>query len=109
MQDGITETNHGIIDYLLVTSTDFWDVWPTMCVTSFRPSSAGDWNSGTPRPSANNEQNRQYILDTGATIRELTKEQRAAWVEAMKPVWEKFVGDIGQDVIDAAVSYNSTN
>ena len=25
MQDGITETNHGMIDYLVVTSTDCWD------------------------------------------------------------------------------------
>ena len=28
VQDGITETNHGIIDYLVVTSTDFWDGLP---------------------------------------------------------------------------------
>jgi len=25
VQDGITETDHGIIDYLLVTNTDWWD------------------------------------------------------------------------------------
>ena len=25
VQDGITETNHGIIDYLVVTSTEWWD------------------------------------------------------------------------------------
>ena len=25
VQDGVTETNHGIIDYMLVTSTDWWD------------------------------------------------------------------------------------
>ena len=25
VQDGITETNHGVLDYLLVTSADFWD------------------------------------------------------------------------------------
>ena len=25
VQDGITESNHGIIDYLVVTSTDWWD------------------------------------------------------------------------------------
>ena len=29
MQDGTTETNHGIIDYLVVTSTDFWD-WDSL-------------------------------------------------------------------------------
>jgi len=28
VQDGTTETDHGIIDYLVVTSTDFWDGLP---------------------------------------------------------------------------------
>jgi len=28
VQDGVTVTDHGIIDYLLVTSTDFWDGLP---------------------------------------------------------------------------------
>ena len=29
VQDGTTETDHGIIDYLVVTSTDFWDGLPS--------------------------------------------------------------------------------
>ncbi|NMU47544.1 TRAP transporter substrate-binding protein DctP, partial [Vibrio parahaemolyticus] len=28
VQDGITETNHGILDYLVVTSNDFWKNLP---------------------------------------------------------------------------------
>jgi C4-dicarboxylate transporter DctQ subunit len=28
VQDGVTETNHGIIDYLVVTSTEWWDGLP---------------------------------------------------------------------------------
>ncbi|KOO12586.1 C4-dicarboxylate ABC transporter, partial [Vibrio xuii] len=28
VQDGITETNHGILDYLVVTSNDFWKDLP---------------------------------------------------------------------------------
>ncbi len=28
VQDGITETNHGILDYLVVTSNDFWQKLP---------------------------------------------------------------------------------
>ena len=41
------------------------------------------------------EATRQAILDTGATIRELSDEERQAWVDAMKPVWEQFEGDVG--------------
>ncbi|MCP4343168.1 MAG: hypothetical protein GY799_30915 [Desulfobulbaceae bacterium] len=37
----------------------------------------------------------------------LAPAQRSKWVEAMKPVWKKFEGDVGKDVIDAA--YGSNN
>ncbi len=53
--------------------------------------------------------NRQRILDAGTTIRVLTPEQRKAWVETMKPVWTKFEGDIGTDLIEAAQSANNAS
>ena len=54
-----------------------------------------------------NGEARQAIIDAGGVVRELTPEQRAAWVEAMKPVWDKFAGDVGQDMIDAAQAINA--
>ena len=38
---------------------------------------------------------------------DLTPEQREAWVSAMKPVWDQFAGDVGQDMIDAAQAINA--
>jgi C4-dicarboxylate-binding protein DctP len=32
----------------------------------------------------------------------LTEDQRAAWVNVMKPVWGQFEADIGTDMIEAA-------
>ena len=52
--------------------------------------------------------NRQNIIDAGGTIRELTPEQRKVWVDTMKPVWTKFEGDIGKDLIDAAAASNGS-
>ena len=52
-------------------------------------------------------ENRQAVLDAGATIRELSPEQREAWVEAMKPVWEQFTKDVGQENIDIAQEINA--
>ena len=49
---------------------------------------------------------RQAILDAGGKIRELTPEQRQAWVDAMKPVWDQFADEVGQDNIDAAQAIN---
>ncbi|MGR3585281.1 MAG: C4-dicarboxylate ABC transporter, partial [Pseudooceanicola nanhaiensis] len=50
---------------------------------------------------------RQAILDAGAEIRELDADQRQAWVDAMKPVWEQFTADVGQENIDAAQAINA--
>ena len=53
-----------------------------------------------------NQANRQAIIDAGGEVRTLTAEERLAWVNAMKPVWEQFSDDVGQDMIDAAQSFN---
>ncbi len=51
-------------------------------------------------------QARQAIIDAGTTIVELTDEQRAAWVDAMKPVWAQFEEEVGADNIAAAQTFN---
>ena len=50
---------------------------------------------------------RQSVIDAGGVVRELTPEQRQAWVDAMKPVWAKFADDVGQENIDAAQAINA--
>jgi C4-dicarboxylate-binding protein DctP len=50
---------------------------------------------------------RQKIADSGRSeIIELNAEERAQWVEAMKPVWKKFEKKIGKDLIEAAYASN---
>ena len=34
-------------------------------------------------------------------------EERQAWVDAMKPVWDQFEGDVGADNIAAAQAINA--
>lgn len=41
-------------------------------------------------------------------MRQLTDEQRTMWVDAMKPVWDQFKDDVGQENIDAAQSINAS-
>lgn len=107
VQDGVTETNHGLIDYMLVTSVDFWDGLPE----DVRTQLGTIINEVTVKNNAEggdtDAKARQAVLDAGTTIRELTAEQRQAWVDAMKPVWGQFVGDVGQENIDAAQAINA--
>ena len=55
-----------------------------------------------------NEEAKQAIIAAGGEVRTLTPEQRAAWVEAMKPVWDQFADDVGQENIDAAQAINAS-
>jgi C4-dicarboxylate-binding protein DctP len=54
-----------------------------------------------------NQEAKQSIIDEGGVVRVLTPEQRAAWVEAMKPVWTEFEQDVGADTIAAAQAINA--
>lgn len=109
VQDGVTETNHGIIDYLVVTSAKWWDGLPDDVRTQLSTILKEVTEKRNAESTAVNEKNKQLIIQAGSEVRTLTADQRTAWVEAMKPVWKKFEGDIGADVIEAAVAANSTN
>jgi C4-dicarboxylate-binding protein DctP len=107
VQDGITETNHGIIDYLVVTSVDWLDSLDPAVRDQFVTILGEVTQTRNSESTAVNAAAKQSILDAGGTIRELDATQRQAWVDVMKPVWEKFAGDVGQDKIDAAQAINA--
>ena len=106
VQDGVTETNHGILDYLVVTSTKWWDGLKPEVREKLSTILKEVTEARNAESYKVNQANKQNIIDAGSTVRTLTDEQRDAWVEAMKPVWKKFEGDIGKDLMDAAAKAN---
>ncbi len=108
VQDGVTETNHGIIDYLVVTSTDFWDSLPDDVRTQLTTIVNEVTVARNAEAFAVNEAAKQAIIDQGGVVRQLTTEQRQAWVDAMKPVWAQFEADVGADTIAAAQEINAS-
>ena len=107
VQDGITETNHGIIDYLVVTSVDWLDELDPGVRDRFLAILDEVTETRNSESTAVNLANRQAIIDAGSVVRELNDEQRQAWVDAMKPVWNQFEVDVGTDNIAAAQEINS--
>lgn len=107
VQDGVTETNHGIIDYLLVTSVDWLDSLDADVRDQFLTIVAEVTETRNSESTAVNEAAKQSIINAGGTIRQLTDEQRQQWVDVMKPVWDQFAGDVGQESIDAAQAINA--
>ena len=106
VQDGVTETNHGILDYLVLTSNKWWDGLPADVREQFTQILKEVTDLRNAESTSVNEMNKQEIIKAGGVIRTLTPEQRQTWVEAMKPVWKKFEKDIGQDLLDAALKAN---
>ncbi|PJE35259.1 C4-dicarboxylate ABC transporter [Pseudooceanicola lipolyticus] len=108
VQDGTTETNHGIIDYLVVTSVDWWESLDPAVRDQIATILREVTETRNAESTAVNEEAKQAVIAAGGEVRELTAEQRQAWVDAMKPVWEKFEGDVGTDNIAAAQSINAS-
>jgi C4-dicarboxylate-binding protein DctP len=109
VQDGVTETNHGIIDYLVVTSVDWLDSLEPEVSGQFLTILAEVTKTRNSESTRVNEEAKQAIIDSGGTVRSLTSEQRQAWVDAMKPVWVTFEADVGVENIEAAQAINAAN
>ena len=92
VQDGVTETNHGIIDYLVVTSDEWWEGLDA----GVRDQLAQILNEVTETRNSEsfavNEANKQKIIESGGVVRTLTPDVRQAWVDALKPVWVEVRG-----------------
>jgi len=107
VQPYITESNHGVLDYMVVTSKEFWMSVPDAdrAIVQKSLNEAIVFGNGVAAQKAMDD--RQKIIDSKRTeVIELDDAQRSQWVEAMKPVWEEFEKEIGKDMIDAAYKSN---
>ena len=108
VQPYITESNHGLLGYMVVTSAEFWMDLPDDIRGEVKKALDEAIVFGNQVAAQKAIDDRQKILDSGRTeLISLSAEERAQWVEVMKPVWKQFEGDIGKELIDAA--YNSNN
>lgn len=108
VQPYITESNHGLLDYMVVTSAEFWSGLPADVRTTLEAALAEANAYGNKIADELNEGDKQKIIASGRSqVLTLTPEERAQWVELMKPVWKKFEDEIGKDLIEAAVASNT--
>ncbi len=109
VQDGSTETNHGIIDYLVVASVEWWNGLKPDVRAQLKTILDEVTEARNAESTRVNDEAKAAIIAAGGVVRTLNSGQRAEWVAAMKPVWAKFEKDIGSDVIAAAQAANLTN
>jgi len=102
-QKHITETNHGVIDYMVTVNAKWWNGLPP----DIRSGLAQALKDATDDNNANAERSvladRDKVIASGkTTVHTLTPEQLAAWRTAMFPVWKQFGAQIGANMIKAA-------
>ena len=107
VQDGISETNHQVLAYGVVTSKEWLDGLDPAVRDQFLAILKDVTKTANGDVAKKEAENRANILSSNGKVLELSAEQRQAWVDAMKPVWTKFEGDIGKDLIDAAAAPNN--
>ncbi len=107
VQKTIAETNHGVIDYMVVTNAKWWDGLPADVRKGLSEAMTEATAYANKLAFDINDADKKKIEAAGkAKIQKLSKEDVAAWRAAMAPVWKKFEGDIGRDLIDAALKAN---
>ena len=107
VQPYITESNHGLLDYLVVSSTDFWGGLPEDIRGELETALDEAIAYGNQIAREKDEEDKQAIIASKRSeVIELTPEERAQWVQVMKPVWKTFEQEIGPELIDAAYAAN---
>ena len=107
VQKYISETNHGVIDYMLVTNTKFWDGLPKDIRATLDQIVKEVTDHNNKVADEFNARDRKRIQDSGKSeILKLTKDELGQWRKAMEPVYKQFEGQIGKDLIEAAKASN---
>ncbi len=107
VQPFITETNHGVLDYMLVSNPRFWYGIPHQIRVELEGIiDEVTFEVNRQAEAANLADRKRIESATGTQVIALSDEQRDAWRQAMQPVWQQFETAIGRDVIKAAQTVN---
>jgi C4-dicarboxylate-binding protein DctP len=107
VQGYIMESNHGVLDYMVIANTKWWDGLPADIRKGLNEAMQESIKYGN--KVANDEDanfRAKVIADNKAKVLQMNKEHLAAWRAAEQPVWKQFEGEIGADLIQAAQKAN---
>jgi C4-dicarboxylate-binding protein DctP len=107
VQKYITESNHGVIDYMVVANAGFWDKLPKDIRAELETIMAEVTVKANKAADDFNERDKAKIVEAKTSeIIPLSKAQAAEWRKAMMPVYQQFEKEIGKELIDAALASN---
>ena len=97
-----------MLAYIWMVNTDFWQGLPPD-IRSELALIVDEVNAAVMTMAVEiNASDRQRVLEKDPDkLIELSAEQLAQWRAAMKPVWDQFRDDIGEELINAALDSNN--
>jgi C4-dicarboxylate-binding protein DctP len=108
VQKQITISNHGVIDYMVLVNAKWWNKLPKDVREGLTKAMEMATKTNNDIAGKLNDDAFKKVEASGVTtIHKLTPAQRAEWQKAMAPVWKKFEGQIGKDLIEAAMKANT--
>lgn len=105
-QPYITESNHGLLSYMLISNWSFWNGIPYNIRVELETIIDEVSMVVNQEAEALNARDRERLASAGNHVVPLNDSQRAAWREAMQPVWETYGQHVGSDVMRAAQRVN---
>jgi len=106
-QPYITESNHGIVSFLVVVSASFWQSLEEPVRLELQRSLEEAIVFGNDLVESSSRRARQEIMASRATkIIALSEQEKSQWKNAMKPVWQKFEQEMGKELIETAYLSN---
>lgn len=105
----LTETNHGVTQYVLMTSTEFWEELDPALRADLAQLIAEISHERNRLAFELNEAAKYRMESRGVALLTLSEAERLAFKRAMQEVWFGFGGEIGFDQISAALHANRFN
>ena len=107
VQKYIMDSNHGVLDYMVIANASWWNKLPADVRKGLNDAMQESIKFGNKVAFDEDVAFRaKVIADNKAKVLPMSKEHLAAWRTAMQPVWKKFEGEIGADLIQAAQKAN---
>jgi len=109
VQKYITESDHGVLDYIVATNAKWWNGLPADIRKGLDEAMHEAIGYGNKVAFTEDDNFRGKVIDAKkAEVIKLTKAEKDQWRKAMKPVWTKFEDEIGKDLVDAAQQANKS-
>ncbi|OHC78452.1 MAG: C4-dicarboxylate ABC transporter [Rhodoferax sp. RIFCSPLOWO2_12_FULL_60_11] len=107
VQKYVMDSNHGVLDYMVIGNAKWWAGLPPDIQKGLKEAMVESIKFGNKVAFDEDMAFRaKVIADNKAKVLPMSKEHLKAWRTAMQPVWKQFEGEIGKDLVAAAIKSN---